>query len=180
MVFTSSEGQAATIAERVATEFGQLGLAAEVAEADLAPARLDAYDVVVLGGSIHVGRHQKALEAFAKAHHDELNRRPSAFFSVSLTAVNPDEEHQATARKLADEFLAATEWTPDAVAVFGGALKYRRYNVVKRFILRRIARKEGGDTDTSRDWEYTDWEAVRSFAQTVASLAGEVRAKSTA
>jgi menaquinone-dependent protoporphyrinogen oxidase len=26
--------------------------------------------------------------------------------------------------------------------------------------MRRIASREGGDTDTSRDYEYTDWAAV--------------------
>jgi len=31
--------------------------------------------------------------------------------------------------------------------------------------MKRIARKSGGDTDTSRDYEYTDWAAVDDFAQ---------------
>jgi menaquinone-dependent protoporphyrinogen oxidase len=29
----------------------------------------------------------------------------------------------------------------------------------------RIVRKAGGDTDTSRDYEYTDWEELRGFAR---------------
>jgi menaquinone-dependent protoporphyrinogen oxidase len=33
--------------------------------------------------------------------------------------------------------------------------------------MRRIAAKEGGDTDTSRDYEYTDWPAVDRFASNV-------------
>jgi menaquinone-dependent protoporphyrinogen oxidase len=28
----------------------------------------------------------------------------------------------------------------------------------------RIVRKAGGDTDTSRDYEYTNWTDVRAFA----------------
>jgi menaquinone-dependent protoporphyrinogen oxidase len=28
-------------------------------------------------------------------------------------------------------------------------------------MMRRIASREGGDTDTSRDHEYTDWERLR-------------------
>lgn len=35
--------------------------------------------------------------------------------------------------------------------------------------MKRIARKEGGDTDTSRDWEYTDWDSVEAFAAAFAS-----------
>jgi menaquinone-dependent protoporphyrinogen oxidase len=29
--------------------------------------------------------------------------------------------------------------------------------------MRRIVRKAGGDTDTSRDFEYTDWDDLRTF-----------------
>ena len=42
-----------------------------------------------------------------------------------------------------------------------GALVYSRYNWLTRWMMRRIARKEGGDTDTARDYEYTDWDALR-------------------
>jgi menaquinone-dependent protoporphyrinogen oxidase len=45
-----------------------------------------------------------------------------------------------------------------------GALPYTRYNFLIRFMMRRIVKTEGGDTDTSRDYEYTDWAAVDRFA----------------
>ncbi len=32
-----------------------------------------------------------------------------------------------------------------------------------RFVMKRIARSEGASTDTSRDYEYTDWSAVARF-----------------
>ena len=32
--------------------------------------------------------------------------------------------------------------------------------------MRRIAGNYGGDTETSRDFEYTDWDDVRAFART--------------
>jgi menaquinone-dependent protoporphyrinogen oxidase len=34
---------------------------------------------------------------------------------------------------------------------------------VKKWIIRRIVAKAGGDTDTSRDYEYTDWQALAEF-----------------
>jgi hypothetical protein len=36
---------------------------------------------------------------------------------------------------------------------------------LKRWAIQRIARKAGGATDTTRDWEYTDWEDVKQFAR---------------
>ena len=38
--------------------------------------------------------------------------------------------------------------------------------------MQRIAASEGGDTDTSLDHEYTDWEAVEQFALDALSLVG--------
>ena len=34
--------------------------------------------------------------------------------------------------------------------------------------MRRIVARAHGDTDTSRDYEYTDWDDLRLFAQTFA------------
>jgi menaquinone-dependent protoporphyrinogen oxidase len=48
--------------------------------------------------------------------------------------------------------------------VDGQALRYTRYNSLVRLVMRQISKKEGGDTDTSRDYEYTDWGAVDRFA----------------
>ena len=50
-------------------------------------------------------------------------------------------------------------------ATFAGAIKYTQYGFITRWIMRRIAKKEGGDTDTSRDHEYTDWVQVTRFAE---------------
>lgn len=43
---------------------------------------------------------------------------------------------------------------------------YTQYGFVKRWIMRKIARDKGNpDTDTSRDYVYTDWDSVRRFAE---------------
>lgn len=48
-------------------------------------------------------------------------------------------------------------------ATFGGGLLYREYGFVKRWIMTKIARDAGKDTDTSKNHEYTDWTAVDPF-----------------
>ena len=55
-------------------------------------------------------------------------------------------------------------WQPDERKLVAGALPYTRYNWVKRWVMRRIVSKAGGDLDTSRDYEYTDWDDVKAFA----------------
>ena len=87
-----------------------------------------------------------------------MSRLPTVFFSVSLSATGSD---LPGARKCADAFLHETGWFPSMVRLTAGALMYSRYGFLTRWLMRRIARKAGGGTDTSRDYEYTDWAKLR-------------------
>ena len=65
-----------------------------------------------------------------------------------------------TAQKMIDAFLEETHWHPGKIKAVAGALLYSKYNFLLRLIMKRIARAAGGDTDTSRDYDYTDWAAL--------------------
>jgi len=119
---------------------------------------------VIIGGSVIAGRHQRYLERFARAHRDELNQMPSAFFSVSGSAAGSSDQDQANARRVLDAFLSKTGWHPRMTATIGGAMAFTKYGVFTRMMLKRISRREGGPTDTSRDHELTDWNQVVRFA----------------
>lgn len=67
--------------------------------------------------------------------------------------------------KVVEKFIENTGWRPQRIELIAGALPYSRYNFLVRFIMRRISAKEGGDTDTSHDYEYTDWNAIDRFAR---------------
>jgi len=120
---------------------------------------------IVVGASVHVGRYEDYLRDWVKAHRADLERRPSFFFSVSLTSSIPKPENQAQVQSIVDRFIQETSWRPRKVALFAGALRYSQYNFVKRIIMRLIATSNGGPTDTSRDYEFTDWDAVARFAE---------------
>lgn len=64
----------------------------------------------------------------------------------------------------ATAFAREAGWAPHRIVLVAGALKYLEYDFLKRMIMRMIAKKEGRDTDTTKDYEYTDWDAVRSFS----------------
>jgi hypothetical protein len=55
------------------------------------------------------------------------------------------------------------------VECFAGKLAYSRYGFFKRQLMRYIAWREGAPTDARRDYEFTDWTAVRRFALEVAA-----------
>jgi menaquinone-dependent protoporphyrinogen oxidase len=49
-------------------------------------------------------------------------------------------------------------------------LRYSKYGFLERLLLKRIARDATGDRDTSRDYEYTDWDEVVDFADDFAGF----------
>ena len=65
------------------------------------------------------------------------------------------------------DFAAASGWTPEQVSLVAGALLYTQYGFAKRQLMRGIAASKRGalSTDTSQDHVYTDWDAVRRFAE---------------
>ena len=183
ILYASKEGHTARIAHRLAGHLAQAGHQAEAAAltevADDAP--LDGYDAFVVGGSVHMGRHDKDLAAFVQDHLETLSRSPSAFFSVSMAQANPAEPNQAEAERYVDDFLEATGWAPDHVARFAGALTYTQYNWILRTVMKRIAATTGQSTDTTRDHVYTDWDQVAAFGEVIQHLAtGQQRAAAKA
>jgi menaquinone-dependent protoporphyrinogen oxidase len=94
-----------------------------------------------------------------------LTGLPSAFVSVSLAVLQTQPEVRREVAATVQRFLTATGWRPSCTKSIAGALLYTKYDWLKRWIMRRITAKAGGDVDTSRDYEYTDWQDLRSFAE---------------
>lgn len=172
ILYGTSEGQTAKIADRVAETITGRGHATTVADVSSLPDAfsLEDADAVVVGSSIHLGKHQKAVVSVVESHREELMARPSGFFQVSLSSAVDEEEQQAEAARYVEEFVETTDWHPDRIARFGGALRYSKYGFLKRLALKRIAKDATGDTDTSRDYEYTDWDEVAAFANDFAAF----------
>ena len=166
-MYESRHGQTAKIAERVADAVQARGVAATVVPLGELPTNLDprAFDLVVVGASVHYGRHPKSAKSFVREHRDAWDEVPTAFFSVSGHAIDGTPEGDALARAYVDTFLGETGWSPGRVAMFGGAIRFTRYNVLLRFVMKRIEWKAGRSTDTSRDHEYTDWGQVEDFGR---------------
>ena len=74
-------------------------------------------------------------------------------------------------------FVQETGWQPGKVGKFAGALVYRRYGRVKRWLMKLVVKRAGGDTDTSRDYEYTDWDAVTRFTEDFLGSLGDAQPK---
>jgi len=62
-------------------------------------------------------------------------------------------------------FLDKCGWRPTTHRLIAGAVLYTRYSWLKKWMMKRIVAKAGGGTDTTRDYEYTDWNDLRAFAR---------------
>jgi menaquinone-dependent protoporphyrinogen oxidase len=169
LLYATTEGQTARIAERIAHTLRDRGNSVELLPADTARAQADpeAYDGVMVGASIHYGHHPAYLHTLIRRHRDVLSARPCAFFSVSLSAGGPRPKPKAAQRYL-DKFLRKTGWQPQLTASLAGAIKYSLYGPIKRRVMIVFVGLGGGETDTTRDYEYTDWDAVDRFADAYA------------
>ncbi|MFD1646389.1 flavodoxin domain-containing protein [Haloarchaeobius litoreus] len=179
VIYGTGEGQTAKVADAMRTDLRERGHEVTAYDVRAAPEDLDvsAFDAVLVGGSIHVGKHQDGVVEFASDHRDELAARPSAFFQVCLSSASDDAERKAAATGYIDAFVEATGWHPDRVASFAGALRFSEYGFLKRLMMKKIAAEATGDTDTSRDYEYTDWEAVDRFAVAFARIVEDAHPK---
>ena len=164
--YGTTEGQTARIAEYLAEVIRNQGHQAIPVDISSGAPKLDGYDAVIVGASVHMGRHESYVLNFVRENRETLERFPSAFFSVSLAARDNSEEARKEVDGYIEEFIHQTGWRPRMVARFAGALLYTQYGFFKRWIMRRIARSKGSaDTDTSRDYPYTDWDRVKRFAE---------------
>ena len=168
--YGTSEGQTEKVATRIAEVLRDRAFEVDLLNGKEVPDgfTLAEYDGAVVGASVHVGKHQDYVVEFVNAHREALAELPSAFFSVSLTASVEDESERAVAEDVIEAFLVDTGWHPTLTAAVPGAVQYSKYGLIKRFIMKRVSKKAGKDTDTSRDHEYTDWEDVEDFAGSVA------------
>lgn len=164
ILYLTRDGQTQKIAERIATQIPDSTLISLRDQAVVSATDFANFDQIIIGASIRYGHFDPLLEQFIAKHTELLNQKKSAFFSVNLTARKPNRNTPETntyTRKL----LARIAWRPTSVEVFAGALFYPRYTWFDRVMIRFIMQITKGDTDTSREYEYTDWEKVERFAR---------------
>jgi len=165
-LYSSREGQTKKILNVIKGEFAEFEC--EVVDLHTLHHELDfsQYERVLIGASIRYGHLNKKLYQFIEHNLGQLEQSKVAFFCVNLTARKEDQgkdtpEGSAYIRT----FLKKSPWQPKLIGVFAGALYYPRYGFFDKMMIKLIMTLTGGETDTNKEVEYTNWEKVSLFAQ---------------
>lgn len=174
VAYGTVEGQTHKIAEFIAERLRIRGHRVDLIDTATAAAEqvTPIYQGAILGGPVHQQKHPASLAEFVKRNHDWLVAMPTAVFSVSLSAALDDLESRIEVQRLLNEFVDDCALRPVATRCIAGALKYTRYDYFKRLMMRVIARQRGQTTDTSNDYEYTEWADVEAFVDEFLAAAG--------
>ena len=165
ITYGTGEGQTKNVAEYIGAVLKEQGVdvtTTHVSEAsDIA---VSEFDGVLIGASVNNRTHQPEVLAFVERYNQALADRPSGFFQLSLASAFPSKWAREGEADYVEKLTETTGWYPDRVGLFAGALKYTQYDFKMRWLFKLAALAFGLDTDTSRDYEYTDWDDVERFA----------------
>ena len=165
IVYGTTEGQTRKIATFMRDALTRGGHAVTLVAALDARAELDVrgFDRVLVAASVHIERYQAAIEDWARRHAAALSTAGAWFLSVSLAAAGTDEDDVKGLEQCVDDFTKRTGWAPARVHHAAGAFLYTQYDFFKRWALKYIAWRKGAPTDTTRDYELTDWDDLTRF-----------------
>ena len=165
VVYASHFGQTRAIAQRLVERLRDRGHEVDIADAsdgiEGLPPPQD-YDAVMFGSRVEFGKHARPVLEYMRENEAALRKIPTAFFSVSMSAA--DKPAGTDPNDYLTKTFSDLGWVPTESAAFGGALQYRRYNWLLRFVMKQISKKGGHSTDTSKDHFFTDFSAVVELA----------------
>lgn len=165
VLYGTTEGHTEMIATMIGNTLTAQGCDVNIIQAGTIDPRPVNYDGIIVAASVHRGQYQEEVARWIRAHAVDLRSKPTAFVSACLGVVQHDPKVSAELDAVVHRFIDPLHWQPTVIKLVAGALPYSKYNLLKRWLIKRIAAKAGGDTDTSRDYDYTDWKDLRGFAE---------------
>jgi len=161
LTYSTVDGHTKTICEKILSY-------SETSQVDILPIdssiNIKDYDTVVIGASIRYGKYREEIFEFIKENEELLNSKDNAFFSVNVVARKENKNKPETNPYLI-KFLKQISWQPKILDVFAGKIDYPKYKFLDKYAIKFIMWITKGPTDTSKVYEFTDWNRVKSFAE---------------
>ena len=166
IIYSSTDGHTKTICKRL-TSYLNDGDKIKIISIDEAKnIELFAFNKIIIGASIRYGKHSKNLYKFVNSNKNVLDKIQSIFFSVNVVARKLEKSTPDT-NPYIKKFLKISNWRPKKIGVFAGKVDYPNYGFFDRYVIKFIMFLTKGPTDTSRSYEFTNWDNVKKFAQEI-------------
>lgn len=168
IIYKSKYGQTKKIAEFIAKTYSDSNIVFDIFNVEkVLPSTEDVlkYQKVIILSGLVAGGYGKSINRFISENLNTLSSIPCMFISVCLAINSKLENSISESKAIPQRFVNGLGLKNAEIEVVAGCNSYTKYNFLLKYIMKRIARKEGSsDLDTSRNYEYTNWENVKDIA----------------
>ncbi len=162
IIYSSVDGHTKEICEKIA---GHMIGDSDIFSVDDNP-EIQNYEKIIIGASIRYGKYRTKLFDFIESNIEVISEKENAFFSVNVVA-RKAEKNTPNTNPYVQKFLNSTTWIPNKVEVFAGKIDYPKYKFLDKYAIKFIMLITKGPTDTSKKYEFTDWDKVKNFAKNI-------------
>ena len=120
---------------------------------------ISGYDTAIIGSAIRMAQWLPEATDFVKSHQSQLNKMPTAIFSVHI--LNQDNSPESIQERSVYTKSVREILTPKAEAFFAGKIDQSQLSFFERLLFKMIKSPEG---------DFRDWDVIRSWASEVAVL----------
>ena len=138
-------GSTGEIAQTILRDLKSRGFAGDVIEAGKVTT-LAGYDAVVAGSAVRFGKWLPEAVEFVRRHQAELNRMPTAFFSVHMQNTGADDASKKARLAYIDPVRALVK--PGTEVFFAGKMDTSRLGLLERTMSKVMKAREADQ----RDW----------------------------
>jgi menaquinone-dependent protoporphyrinogen oxidase len=157
VAYASKCGSTAEVADVIGKNLQQQGFAVDVRLAKKVT-DVSAYQGVIVGSAIRIGRWLPAATKFVKTHQQALSNVPIAYFEVCGELNEGETEaHQRVAESYLEPVRAIVK--PVEVGLFAGKMDYSKLSFLNRLMIERFIKSPEGD--------WRNWDAIRTWSDKV-------------
>jgi menaquinone-dependent protoporphyrinogen oxidase len=145
VAYASKHGSTEGVARTIASWLREAGHHVDVRSAEFVDGVED-YDLVVLGGSLYMGRWHGDARSFVRRHRTALEQRVLAVFALGPKTLDPGDVAESRTQLLGA--LHKLDCEPKTTAIFGGVVDPAKL----RFPFNRIEKSDARDWEQIEQW----------------------------
>ena len=158
VTYASKYGATQEIAEEIGQVFRRAGLSTDVLPIKLV-IDLSRYQALIIGSAVYIGKWRKEAVRFLKANEKKLSGRSVWLFSSGPTGEGDPVEILKGWRLPRAIQPIVDRIKPRGICVFHGDVNVSKLNSIEKSMIKNVEAPVG---------DFRDWDAIRSWANTVA------------